>query len=188
MSNVDLFYRWKIRGWRLPKQDKWRWRRDRTGQDRTGQDKPSQDKPRQAKPSQAKPRQDKTRQDKTRQDKTREDKTKRRERREEKKKGREEKRREEKRREKRRWKCRRWKRKREREHERVNGEIEMKENMFFYKTKVSEPSNPADELAQNVSKNTFRTNSSSISLRKFRNWPCFQLFTWFGFDFAGRGN
>ena len=49
--------------------------------------------------------------------------------------------------------------------------------------------NPPDELVLNVSrKNPFRTNYSSIFLRKFRIWPCFQLFTWFEFDFSGRGN
>ena len=34
----------------------------------------------------------------------------------------------------------------------------------------------------------FRTNYSSIFLRKFRIWPFFQLFTWFEFDFSGREN
>ena len=39
---------------------------------------------------------------------------------------------------------------------------------FFVKN-VSEPSNPPDALAQNVSKkHSFRTNYSSIFLRKFR--------------------
>ena len=36
-------------------------------------------------------------------------------------------------------------------------------------------------------KNPSRTNYSSIFLRKFRIWPCFQLFTWFEFDFQARG-
>ena len=36
-------------------------------------------------------------------------------------------------------------------------------------------------------KNPRRTNYSSIFLRKFRIWPCFQLFTWFEFDFSGPG-
>ena len=39
---------------------------------------------------------------------------------------------------------------------------------------VSRPSNPPDELAQNVSKkNHRRTNYSSIFLQKFRIWPFF---------------
>ena len=45
---------------------------------------------------------------------------------------------------------------------------ERKEDFVLVKN-VSEPSNPPDELAQNVSKkNPFRTNYSSIFLRKFR--------------------
>ena len=49
------------------------------------------------------------------------------------------------------------------------GKDERKEFFFFLKKNVSEPSNPPDELAQNVSqKNPFRTNYSSIFLRKFR--------------------
>ena len=46
--------------------------------------------------------------------------------------------------------------------------------MIFFKKKFSGPSNPPDELAQNVSKkNPFRTNYSSIFLKKFRIWPFF---------------
>ena len=67
---------------------------------------------------------------------------------------------------------------------------EKKEKMtFFSKKNVSRPSNPPDELAQNVSKkNPRRTNYSSIFLQMFRIWPFFHLFTWFEFDFSGRGN
>ena len=46
--------------------------------------------------------------------------------------------------------------------------------MIFFKKNVSRPSNPPDELAQNVSKkNPRRTNYSSIFLQKFRIWPFF---------------
>ena len=37
----------------------------------------------------------------------------------------------------------------------------MKRNAIFF-SKVSEPSNPSDELAQHVSKNPFRTDDSSF--------------------------
>ena len=64
-----------------------------------------------------------------------------------------------------------------------------KEIEVIFPKNVSRPSNPPDELAQNVSKNNpRRTNYSSIFLRKFRIWPCFQLFTWFEFDFSDRVN
>ena len=47
-------------------------------------------------------------------------------------------------------------------------EKEERRNYDFLKN-VARPSNPPDELAQNVSnKNPFRTNYSSIFLRKFR--------------------
>ena len=66
-------------------------------------------------------------------------------------------------------------------------EDERKEN-FFVKN-VSEPSNPPDELAQNVSKkDPFRTNYSSIFSSKVQNLTVFQLFTRFEFDFSGREN
>ena len=44
---------------------------------------------------------------------------------------------------------------------------------------VSGPSNPPDELAQNVSKKkkTFRTNYSSIFSEKVQNLAVFELFT-----------
>ena len=45
---------------------------------------------------------------------------------------------------------------------------------FFFPQNVSRPSNPPDELAQNVSKkNPFRMNYSFIFLQKFRIWPFF---------------
>ena len=81
----------------------------------------------------------------------------------------EEKRREKTRREKKQDK-RRDKMKQKREDERENEEgLRRKKNNFFVKN-VSEPSNPPDELAQNVSKKkkNFRTNYSSIFLRKLR--------------------
>ena len=54
---------------------------------------------------------------------------------------------------------------------------------------VSGPSNPPDELAQNVSKkNPFRTNYSSIFPSKVQNLAVFELFTGFEFDFSGRRN
>ena len=56
-------------------------------------------------------------------------------------------------------------------------DIEMKRNErrdIFFKKNVSRPSNPPDELPQNVSKkNPFRTNYSSIFLQKFRIWSFF---------------
>ena len=70
--------------------------------------------------------------------------------------------------------------------EKMKREMKRNERIFFSK-KFSRPSDPPDESAQTVSKkNSFRTNYSSIFLRKFRIWPCFQLFTWFEFDFSGR--
>ena len=60
--------------------------------------------------------------------------------------------------------------------------------MKIYNT-YREPPNPPDELAQNVSKkNPSRTNYFLFFHRKFRILPCFQLFTWFEFDFSVRGN
>ena len=54
----------------------------------------------------------------------------------------------------------------------------MKEEMFFFEKNVSRPSNPPDELAQNVSKkNPFRTNYSSIFPSKVQNLAVFELFT-----------
>ena len=53
------------------------------------------------------------------------------------------------------------------------------ENSFFFQNKnVSRPSNPPDELAQNVSNtNPFRTNYSSIFPSKVQNLAVFELFT-----------
>ena len=60
-----------------------------------------------------------------------------------------------------------------RQEKRQDEEREMEERFFFQKN-VSRPLNPPDELAQHVSKkNPFRTNYSSIFLRKFRIWPFF---------------
>ena len=112
----------------------------------------------------------------TREEKTKEDKTRRRR---DKTRMQREERRWNTRQETRRRRERRWKRK---WRERWN---EVKK--LFLKN-VWEPSNPPDELAQHVSKKSFRTNYSSIFLRKFRIWPFIQLFTWFEFYFfrAGR--
>ena len=52
----------------------------------------------------------------------------------------------------------------------------MKEKSFFFKKNVSRPSNPPDELAQNVSKkNPFRTNYSSIFSAKVQNLAVFSF-------------
>ena len=48
--------------------------------------------------------------------------------------------------------------------------------IFFFAKSVSEPSNPPDELAQNVSKkNPFRTNYSSIFSAKVQNLAVFSI-------------
>ena len=63
----------------------------------------------------------------------------------------------------------------------------MKRGEFFQKN-VSRPSNPPDELAQNVSKkkkNPRRTNYSSIFPSKVQNLAVFELFTGFEFVFFG---
>ena len=134
------------------------------------------------------------RQDKTRQERREKIKDKRREDREKRRREKQDKRRDkmkkrEKMKEKRRDKMKK-KREDESENESENKERSrwkgMKEKIFFLKN-VWEPSNPPDELAENVSKkNPSRTNYSSIFLRKFRILPCFQLFTWFEFDFFGQ--
>ena len=52
----------------------------------------------------------------------------------------------------------------------------MKEKVFFFAKNVSRPSNPPDELAQNVSKkNPFRTNYSSIFSAKVQNLAVFSF-------------
>ena len=62
------------------------------------------------------------------------------------------------------------KRERERERER------WRKDDFFFKKNVSGPSNPPDELAQNVSKkNPFRTNYSSIFSAKVQNLAVFSF-------------
>ena len=54
---------------------------------------------------------------------------------------------------------------------------EKKEKMIFFKKNVSEPSNPPDELAQNVSKkNPRRTNYSSIFSAKVQNPAVFFIY------------
>ena len=59
--------------------------------------------------------------------------------------------------------------KKQREEGRENEEKRKEGKDDFFLKNVSEPSNPPDELAQNVSKKSpFRTNYSSIFLRKFR--------------------
>ena len=53
---------------------------------------------------------------------------------------------------------------------------EKKEKMIFFKKNVSEPSNPPDELAQNVSKkNPRRTNYFSIFSAKVQNLAVFSF-------------
>ena len=63
----------------------------------------------------------------------------------------------------------------EKSREKMKGNMKEKmkrdrgERRDYFQKKVSGPSNPPDELAQNVSKkNPSRTNYSSIVLRKFR--------------------
>ena len=76
----------------------------------------------------------------------------------------------------------------ERENERENGEIEMKEKMNFCQKKVSRPSNPPDELAQNVSKtNPFRTQYSSIFSSKVQNLTVFLIIYMIRIRFFGPG-
>ena len=59
---------------------------------------------------------------------------------------------------------------------------EMKETMFFWCLRTLKPARWTSP--KNVSEKILRrTSYSSIFLRKFRIWPCFQLFTWFKFDF-----
>ena len=67
--------------------------------------------------------------------------------------------------------------------------IEMKEKVFFPK-KCFKTLKPARWIKLHMfsNKNPRRTNYSSIFLRMFRIWLCFQLFTWFEFDFSGREN
>ena len=49
---------------------------------------------------------------------------------------------------------------------------------FFFAKNVSRPSNPPDELAQNVSKKIpFGRIIPPFFLQKFRIWPFFHLFT-----------
>ena len=80
-----------------------------------------------------------------------------------------EKRREEEREDKKREEARQEKRQDE-ERERDGGK------MIFFKKNVSEPSNPPDELAQNVSKkNPRRTNYSSIFSAKVQNLAVFSF-------------
>ena len=67
--------------------------------------------------------------------------------------------------------------KREERGERREERREKRREENFFK-KVSRPSNPPDELAQNVSKkNPFRTNYSSIFSAKVQNLAVFHLFT-----------
>ena len=68
------------------------------------------------------------------------------------------------------------KREYERENERENEERERERGELFVLKNVWEPSNPPDELAKKCfekKKNPFRTNYSSIFLRKIRIWPFF---------------
>ena len=76
----------------------------------------------------------------------------------------------------------------ESENERENEErSEMKEKCDF--PKCLGTFKPARWISPKCfEKNPFRTNYSSIVLRKFRIRPCFQFFTWFEFVFSGRRN
>ena len=58
---------------------------------------------------------------------------------------------------------------------------------FFVKN-VSEPSNPPDELAQNVSKKSLSDELFLHFSAKVQNLTVFYLFTSFEFDFLGPGN
>ena len=53
------------------------------------------------------------------------------------------------------------------------------ERKSFFVKNVSRPSNPPDELAQNVSKKKSLSDElvPPFFLRKFRILPCFELFT-----------
>ena len=54
---------------------------------------------------------------------------------------------------------------------------EKKEKVIFFTKNFSGPSNPPDELGQNVSKKPSRTNYSSIFSAKVQNLAVFHLFT-----------
>ena len=148
---------------------------------------------------------DKTRQEKRRRDKTRRQEKRRQEKREERRSNtREEtrwKRREQKqdkRWEERRLEERRWTRKEEtrwKRREKMKGKMKGKmkrdrdEKRWIFSKKCLRTLKPARWISSTCfEKNPSRTNYSSIFLRKFRIWPCFQVFTWFEFDFSGRGN
>ena len=61
--------------------------------------------------------------------------------------------------------------------------------MIFFKKNVSRPSNPPDELAQNVSKkkNPFRMNYSSIFSAKVQNLTVFSIIYMIRIRFFGPG-
>ena len=143
-----------------------------TERDRERQRETERDREKQRKKTEKERKRDRERE--TRQHKKREDETRKEKKREDE---RGDEKRQEKMKEKRRGK-RRGKMKKKREEKREEKRKgKMKREDFFSKN-VSRPSNPPDELAKNVSKkNPFRTNCSSIFLRKFRILPCFQLFT-----------
>ena len=62
----------------------------------------------------------------------------------------------------------------------------MKEKMFFLGgTTVSEPSHPTDELAQNVSKKSLRTNYCLIFPSKFQNLTVFSIICIIRIRFSG---
>ena len=64
----------------------------------------------------------------------------------------------------------------------------MKEKRIFFVKNVSEPSNPPDELAQNVSKkNHRRTNCSSIFPSKVQNLTVFSIIYMIRIRFFGPG-
>ena len=92
----------------------------------------------------------------------------------------------------RRWKRKeetRWKR-REKIKEKMKREMERNERkMIFFQKKVSEPSNPPDELAQNVSKKkkNRRTNYSSIFPWKVQNLTVFSIKYMIRIRFFGPG-
>ena len=67
------------------------------------------------------------------------------------------------------------KKKREKMNEIMKRDKDERKSFFFFEN-VSRPSNPPDELAQNVSKkNPFRTNYSSIFSAKVQNLAVFSF-------------
>ena len=69
------------------------------------------------------------------------------------------------------------KKKRDKMNEIMKRDKDERKSFFFFPKNVSRPSNPPDELAQNVSKkNPFRTNYSSIFSAKVQNLAVFFIY------------